>query len=127
MKTRAYDAWISSLSPEQRALVQPLMAHLMTVVDSRFNELASDVQRVERRNREQGQRLAETNLRLDHYETQQWNAAKEAIEQFAKQQLPPEERDRLIEVLYTLVTKVEALEQKAVNDDASNQARPNEP
>lgn len=118
----AYEKWIATLSDEQRSLVQPLMAQLMAVLDSRFNELAGDVARVERRQVTNSERIAELHTRLDHYEAQQWTAAKEAIEQFAAQQLPPEECNRLIEVLYTLVTKVEALEQKAVNDDASNAA-----
>lgn len=113
-----YEAWIGTLPADQRILVQTIMAHVMVMVDDRFNTLASDVQRVERRLQTNSERIAELHTRLDHYETRQWNAATEAIEQFAKSQLPRAERDRLIEVLYSLARDVEQLKVQQANDDA---------
>lgn len=111
----AYEAWIANLPADQRQLAQMLMAQLMAMLDDRFNELAGEVQRWGRRHISLSERVAEDERRLDSYEAQQWSMAQEAIAQFAKQQLPPDQRDVLIELLYRLATEVEALK----NDDAT--------
>jgi len=92
------------------------MAIVMTMLDDRFNTLAADVQRNERRIKTNSERVAELNTRLDHYETRQWQAATEAIEQFAKTQLPPDLRDQLIETIYRLARDVEQLKAKQAGD-----------
>lgn len=113
-----YEVWIGTLPEDQRLLVQSIMAHVMVIVDDRFNAVSGDLGRVERRQATNSDRIAELNIRLDHYETRQWQAATEAIEQFAKTQLPQEERNRLIEVLYNLARDVEQLKARQANDDA---------
>lgn len=113
-----YEAWVSTLPEDQRILVQSIMAHVMVMVDDRFNSLAGDLQRTDRRQHTNSERIADLNVRLDHYETRQWQAATEAIEQFAQSQLPQEERDRLIAVLYELARDVEQLKARQANDDA---------
>lgn len=95
------------------------MAHVMVMLDDRFNSLAGDVQRLERRHIARGARIDELQLRLDHYEERQWSAAKEAIEQFAAQQLPQEQRDALVDMLYRLAADVEMLKAKAQGDVAA--------
>lgn len=112
----AYEAWIATLPEEQRLFVQAIMAHVMLMVDDRFNELAGDIARVERRQGKNIGRVDELQLRLDYHEKRQWIAAKEAIEQFAAQQLPPERRDELIAKLNDVIARVEALEAKAQGD-----------
>ena len=93
-------------------MVQTIMALLMAMIDDRFNALAADVQRVERRQASHAERTSELELRLDRYEEQQWTAAKEAIEQFAAKQLPIKQRDELIASLYRLAADVEQLKQQ---------------
>lgn len=121
MNDAAYRAWIEGLPDATRDLVQTIMALVGAQIDNRFNELAADIQRVERRQKTNGERIAELNLRLDQYEDRTWSAAKEAIESFAATQLPPAERDALIQVLYGLARDVEQLKARQVNDhgDAS--------
>lgn len=105
----AYDAWIATLGEDQRSLVQTIMAVVMAMVDSRYNELASNIQSNERRLKTNSERIGELQLRLDHYEETQWNAAQEAIERFASEQLPLDERLRLVDLLHNLVVEVEEL------------------
>src|SRR5262245_7460207 len=113
---QAYDAWIAGLPDEQRALVQGVMAVLMVMLDDRFNDLAGDIRRVERRQTTNSERIADFQVRLDLYEQQQWDRATEAIEQFAATQLPPSERDRLIDTLHSLVEEVTALKARQAGD-----------
>lgn len=118
-KRNAYETWIASLDAEQRNFVQTIMAHVMVMLDDRFNSLAGDVQRLERRHIARGQRIDELQLRLDQYEDRQWSMAKEAIEQFAATQLPTEQRDALVATLYRLAADVEALKAKQGGDAES--------
>lgn len=117
MNDAAYRAWIEGLPDATRDLVQTLLALIGAQIDDRFNALAADIGRVERRQKTNSERVAELNLRLDQYEERTWSAAKEAIEQFAATQLPTAERDALIQVLYNLARDVEALKGRQVNGD----------
>lgn len=118
-KRTAYETWIASLDADKRTFVQTIMAHVMVMLDDRFNSLAGDVQRLERRHIARGQRIDELQLRLDQYEDRQWSMAKEAIEQFAAQQLPTEQRDELIKMLYRLAADVSELKAKQAGDAES--------
>ena len=82
-KNKAYLTWLGTLDDATRDLVQTIMAFAGAQIDERFNELADDIQRVERWQGKNIGRVDELQLRLDQYEKQQWNMAKEAIEQFA--------------------------------------------
>lgn len=124
MNDAMYNEWLGTLDQEQRELVQKIMARVQTILNVDRRQTIDDVQRVERRQATNSGRIAELNLRLDQYEDRQWSAAKEAIEQFAQQQLPKDERDKLIDVLYSLARDVEALKGKVfgadeAGDDAS--------
>lgn len=116
MDISPYDTWIATLPEDQRMLVQVVMARLMEMLDDRYNDLAGEVARWGRRHTGLTTRVAELQLRLDQYEVQQWTAAKEAIEQFAATQVPPELRDQLIETIYRLATEVEQLKAKQAGD-----------
>jgi hypothetical protein len=109
MKSKAYLIWIATLDDTTRDLVQAVMAFVGAQIDDRFNELAEDIARVERRQGKNSGRVDQLQLRLDQYEKQQWSAAKEAIEQFAATQLRPEQRDELIEAFHGVVRDVEEL------------------
>lgn len=109
MAKHAYEKWIAGLPGDQRDFVQTLMAVLMAMLDERFNVLAADIQRVERRQHGHVGRTGELERRLDLYEEQQWNAAKEAIEQFARSQFTADQYDALIQALYKLAADVESL------------------
>lgn len=115
-RSDAYLAWLGTLDEQTRDLVQTVMAFVGVQIDSRFNDLAGDVQRIERRQGKNITRVDELQLRLDQYENRQWIAAKEAIEQFAATQLPIDERDALIQLIYQLVADVEALKAKQAGD-----------
>ena len=119
MHTSQYDAWINSLPDDQRVLVQAIMARVGTLLDSRYNVLHEDIQRNTRRVAAQSERIADLNIRLDVYEARQWTAAQEAITQFAAAQLPADQRDALIAVLYRLVAEVETLKATQVNGDVA--------
>ena len=113
---KAYDTWIASLPEEQRTFVQGIMAIVMLMLDDRSNDVADDVLRVERRQKTNSEKIAELHVRLDLYEQQQWDRATEAIEQFAAQQLPVKECERLIEKLHTLIAEVAALKAKQAGE-----------
>jgi len=115
-KVNAYLAWLDTLDDTTRNLVQAIMAFVGSQIDERFNELAGDIARVERRQGKNIGRVDELQLRLDQYETRQWSAAKEAIEQFAAQQLPPSRRDELIALIETTARKVEDLKAKTAGE-----------
>lgn len=115
-RSDAYLVWLGTLDEQTRNLVQTIMAFVGAQIDSRFNDLAGDIQRVERRQGKNITRVDELQLRLDQYENRQWSAAKEAIEQFAAMQLPPDQRDVLIQMIYKLVADVEMLKAKQAGD-----------
>lgn len=127
MNDAAYNEWISTLDADTRDLVQKIMARISAILNADRRVYLDDVQRVERRQAANTGRISELNLRLDQYEDRQWSAAREAIEQFAAAQLPAQQRDQLVDLLYKLARDVAELKEQVVNDDASNQARPTEP
>lgn len=127
MNDAAYNEWISTLDADTRDLVQKIMARISTILNADRRVYLDDVQRVERRQAANTGRISELNLRLDQYEDRQWSAAREAIEQFAAAQLPAQQRDQLVDLLYKLARDVAELKEQAVNDDASNQTRPTKP
>ncbi len=116
MNTIQYDDWINSLPDDQRRLVQQIMLRLGRLLDSRYSALYEDIQRNERRQAANSSRIAELNIRLDQYESHQWTMAKEAIEQFAQQQLPQADRDKLIAKLHQLAQDVEMMKQERDSD-----------
>lgn len=122
MNDAAYNEWLGQLDADTRDLVQKIMARINTVLNVDRRGYLDDIQRVERRQASNTGRISELNLRLDQYEDHQWSAAKEAIEQFAATQLPAEQRNQLIDLLYMLARDVEMLKARAAGGESGDVA-----
>lgn len=118
MNDSAWLAFLDTLPPDHKELAQKLMARIQTIINSDRRKVLDDVQRAERRSDRNAARINETELRLDHYEQQRAADVQAELERFANEQLPVEEREKLIGVLYNLSARVETLERQA-NDDAA--------
>ncbi len=118
MNNAAWLAYLDTLPPEHKALAQRIMARVQTILNSDRNKAFDEIQRSERRSDANAARMTDLDLRLDAYEQQRADDVRKELEMFAKDQLPPDERDRLIGILHNMLARVEALEREA-GDDAS--------
>jgi hypothetical protein len=113
MNDAAWLAYLDTLPPDHKALAQRLMTRIQTILNSDRRKTLDDVQRAERRSDRNAERINETELRLDAYEQQRALDVQAELERFAAEQLPADERDKLIGVLYSLSARVDALEREA--------------
>jgi hypothetical protein len=117
MNNAAWLTYLDTLPPDHKALAQKFMARVQAVINSDRNKAFDEIQRAERRSDGNAARINDLNLRLDRYEQQRADDVRKELEMFAQDQLPPDERDRLIGVLYNLSVRVEEIERQ-MNDDA---------
>jgi hypothetical protein len=110
MNESLWSAFLDTLTPSDRNLAQKIMARIQTVLNSDRLHTLDEAQRVARRTDRNAERLEELAIRLDAYEEQRALDVAAELERFARDQLPPDERDKLIGVLYNVVTRIERLE-----------------
>jgi len=110
MNDSLWHAFLDTLTPSDRNLAQKIMARIQTVLNSDRVHTHDEIQRSVRRADRNAQRLDDLAIRLDAYEEQRALDVAAELERFARDQLPPDERDKLIGVLYNVVTRIERLE-----------------
>jgi hypothetical protein len=117
--TIALDRWL----PELRDVAQTVMERIDTLLGrersaclSQFQTILGRLDRIERRQTGNSERVDALQVRLSHYEQERLDEAQAVIERLAADMLPKGEREKLIGVLYTLVTDVAALKDKAVGE-----------
>lgn len=118
MNESAWLAYLDTLPPDHRALAQKIMDRVQTILNSDRTKSLDDIQRAERRSDANAHRITDLTLRLDRYEELRAKDVRDELAAFAQDQLPPDERDKLIEVLFNLSARVETLEKQAGDSDA---------
>jgi hypothetical protein len=110
MNQTAWNLFLNTLPEDHRDLAIKIMERVQAVINGDRSHLLNELQRGYRRSDGNAARINELALRLDHYEQQRADDVKNELERYARDQLPPDERDQLIAVLYNLVARVEQLE-----------------
>lgn len=110
MNDSLWHAFIDTLSPDHRDIAQKIMARINTTLRSDRQRTFDEMQRGARKSDRNAARIDDLNVRLDIYEEQRAKDVQAELERFAREQLPPEERDRLIGVLYNVVARLEQIE-----------------
>lgn len=117
MNNVAWLAFLDTLPPDHKALALAIMERVQTVMNSDRQKVFDELQAGARRSDGNAARINDLDLRLDHYEAQRAKDVQSELERFANEQLPVEERDRLIGVLYNVVARLDALEARQVGGD----------
>lgn len=110
MNNTAWIAYLNTLPPDHQKLAQHLMTRIQTVLNSDRQHAFNEIQRAARRSDKNAERIDDLALRLDSYEEQRAADVQAELERFARDQLPADERDRLIGILHSLVARIEQLE-----------------
>ena len=110
MNNTAWIAYLNTLPPEHQQLAQQLMVRIQTVINSDRQHAFDEIQRATRRSDKNAERIDDMTIRLDSYEAQRAADVEAELERFAREQLPVDERDKLIAILHDLVARVKRLE-----------------
>jgi hypothetical protein len=115
------DRWPSDLRDVAQTVMEridTLLGRERSVCLSQFQALLGRLDRIERRQSRNAERIDDLQIRLDHYEQDRLDEARVEIERLAADMLPKDERDKLIRVLYRLAADVEALKARAAGEAA---------
>ena len=112
MNQSTWNAYLNSLPADHRDLAIKLMERVQAVLNSDRIHLSDETQRAHRRSDGNAARINDLAMRLDIYEQQRADDVQAELERYAREQLPPDERDRLIAMLHDLAARVERLEDK---------------
>ncbi len=110
MNQSTWNAFLNSLPADHQELAAKLMERIQAVLNSDRTHVLDETQRAHRRSDGNAARINELAIRLDIYEQQRADDVQAELERYAREQLPPDERDRLIAILHDLVVRVERLE-----------------
>lgn len=123
MNDAQYHAWLDTLDKDQREIVQKMMSRINTILNADRRHTIDDIQRVERRQATNSERIGDLHVRLDQYEQSAWTAAKQAIEEFAAARLSIEEVEKFFDAFRQLVIDVEELKTRTSTTETNEHER----
>ena len=112
MNKSTWNAFLSSLPADHQELAIKLMERIQAILNSDRTHLLDEMQKTHRRHDSNAARINDLAVRLDIYEQQRADDVQAELERYAREQLPPDERDRLIAILHDLVVRVKQMEDK---------------
>lgn len=112
MNDSAWTAFLDTITPQERALAQSIMARVQTILNSDRNKVFDRLQHADQRSDHNAYRISDLDHRLDAYEEQQAKHVAAELERFAKEQLSSDALEAIHNVLYNISTRLEQLERQ---------------